>query len=538
MLRTFRVFRIARLLRALESMQTIIRVMVKSYKSFIYITILMFLFIYIFSLLGVELFGNKFNYEEGVPRANYDNFPAAFITVFQVMTMENWQTVLFSSMRGSNPKFLVAIFYIAWIFIGNFILLNLFLAILLDSFLSEDEDEDEGDNAERRRQKIARRKKKKQQLDQHRVYMSYQFFQDKKDVKRSKVYFGEEKGESEEDLEDLDEDQIVKIFKAQGIIKKDKEEIKQQPLFVGVDCAQSIFLFSKDSRLRINCYKAYKHAWWETVVMLLIILSSLKLATDTFNDAWSDNRLVQIVMDDVLDNTFTVLFTTEMVVKLIALGVVMDEGSYLRDNWNRLDFFIVNASLIELAFKDFDLPIIKIFRMLRTLRPLRFISHNVAMRLIVGALIESVGSIFNVLSVVAVMFLIFAIVGISFFGGGFWSCSIDRYRLHNEKQCMKAGGVWMNQDHNFDNVADGMVTLFVVSSLEGWPDIMFLALDFTGPDKGPTYYATPVAMLYFVAFILIGSFFLLNFFIGVLFLEYNKAQREESRGYSDNDLHW
>ena len=174
-----------------------------------------------------------------------------------------------------------------------------------------------------------------------------------------------------------------------------------------------------------------------------------------------------------------------------------------------------------------NLPIIKIFRMLRTLRPLRFISHNVAMRLIVGALIESVGSIFNVLIVVAVVYLIFAIVGVSFFGGGFWYCSIDKYTLHNEGQCLKAGGNWENQDHNFDNVSEAMMTLFVVSSLEGWPDIMFYALDFTGPDKGPTYNASPEMMIYFVLFILIGSFFFLNFFIGVLFLEYNKAQREE-----------
>ena len=90
MLRTFRVFRIARLLRALESMQTIIQVMVKSYKSFIYITILMFLFIYIFSLLGVELFGRKLHCTKWVecedgreaPRTNYDSFPTAFNTVF------------------------------------------------------------------------------------------------------------------------------------------------------------------------------------------------------------------------------------------------------------------------------------------------------------------------------------------------------------------------------------------------------------------------------------------------------------------------
>ena len=206
--------------------------------------------------------------------------------------------------------------------------------------------------------------------------------------------------------------------------------------------------------------------------MLLIVLSSLKLATDTYSAAWEDDELALLIMEDILDKSFTIAFFLEMVIKIIALGLIMDEGSYLRDNWNRLDFFIVWASMVELALSD--LPInIKIFRMLRTLRPLRFISHNVAMRLIVGALIESVGSIFNVLSVVSVMFLIFAIVGFSFFGGGFYFCTLDKYKLSSEKQCMRAGGKWMNADHNFDHVGIGMVTLFVVSSLEGWPDIMF-----------------------------------------------------------------
>ena len=68
-----------------------------------------------------------------------------------------------------------------------------------------------------------------------------------------------------------------------------------------------------------------------------------------------------------------------------------------------------------------------------------------------------------------------------------------------------------------------MLTLFVVSSLEGWPNIMFHALDVTGPDKGPLYNESMGFAIYFILFILIGSFFLLNFFIGVLFLEYNKA---------------
>ena len=165
--------------------------------------------------------------------------------------------------------------------------------------------------------------------------------------------------------------------------------------------------------------------------MALIVFSSLKLASDTYAFTWKDSKNT-IFMFEVIDNIFTVSFIIEMSVKLIALGMIMDEGSYLRDNWNRLDFFIVVTSILELSLSSLNLPIIKIFRMLRVLRPLRFISTNVAMRLIVSALIESVGSIVNVLIVVAVVYLIFAIIGVSLFMGGFWYCSISTDDLHNE----------------------------------------------------------------------------------------------------------
>lgn len=141
MLRTFRVFRIARLLRALQSMQTILGVMARSYKSFIYITALMFLFVFIFMLLGMNIYGGKFGTGEDVPRGNFDSPAIAFITVFQILTMENWQSVMFDSMNSDQNKYLTAVYYVSWIFMGNFILLNLFLAILLDSFLSEEQDD-------------------------------------------------------------------------------------------------------------------------------------------------------------------------------------------------------------------------------------------------------------------------------------------------------------------------------------------------------------------------------------------------------------
>lgn len=107
--------------------------------------------------------------------------------------------------------------------------------------------------------------------------------------------------------------------------------------------------------------------------------------------------------------------------KLIAMGVCMDDASYLRDTWNQMDFFIVTASIFDMALEGQDLESLKILRMLRTLRPLRFLTHNVGMKLIVNALIGSVGGISNVLMVVAVVILIFAILFVNLYKGKFFS---------------------------------------------------------------------------------------------------------------------
>lgn len=137
-LRTLRVLRIVRILRALKQMQVIIAVIQRSASSFVYIAMLLLVCCFIFTLLGKTIFGNKLNYQPK-PRGNFDSFQIAFITVFQVLTMENWQTVAFDAMRSEVGKWIPVLYFVTWIFLGNFILLNLFLAILLDSFLEEDE---------------------------------------------------------------------------------------------------------------------------------------------------------------------------------------------------------------------------------------------------------------------------------------------------------------------------------------------------------------------------------------------------------------
>lgn len=154
----------------------------------------------------------------------------------------------------------------------------------------------------------------------------------------------------------------------------------------------------------------------------------MKLAIDTYFLTEKPGSFT-LLISRYIDWSFNILFAFEMLFKVIAKGLLMDNGSYLRESWNRLDCFIVITSLIDMSLTGVEIGIIKIFRMLRVLRPLRFINHNVNLKMVVVALLDSMGSIFNVVIVITVIYLIFAILGVSFFGGKLQYCSIDMYKV-------------------------------------------------------------------------------------------------------------
>lgn len=151
------------------------------------------------------------------------------------------------------------------------------------------------------------------------------------------------------------------------------------------------------------------------MILAAIVLSSLKLVVDTY-------------LADLLkpaDYVFAFFFGIEMVMKIIAFGFVLEGSSYLRDGWNILDFIIVICSFIDLFFEGVDLSFVKILRLLRTLRPLRFISHNKSMKLLVNTLINSISGIVNVAVVVILIWMMFAILGVSLQKGKMKYCDME-----------------------------------------------------------------------------------------------------------------
>ena len=149
------------------------------------------------------------------------------------------------------------------------------------------------------------------------------------------------------------------------------------------------------------------------------------------------------------------------------------------------------------------------------------------MKTLIEALMASIPSIANVGVVIIVVFLMFAILGVNLFAGKLQYCSLEFYKINNQEECFKARGSWETFHQNMDNVVTAMLTLFIVSNNEGWPDVMYAFSDATGVETGPKPGAGIINAVFFILFVFVGRFYFLNLFTGVLFVNFETAKREE-----------
>lgn len=135
--------------------------------------------------------------------------------------------------------------------------------------------------------------------------------------------------------------------------------------------------------------------------------------------------------------------------------------------------------------------------------------------------------------VVSVLFLgMFAILGTNIFKGSFYYCLTDNVpqgqdsKIIDKLDCMDYGGEWLNRDQNFDNVGTAAVTLFNVMTTEGWLGVMWHSVDATGIDLVPQLDRNRFASLFYVFFMILGSLFILNMFVGVVINVFNQEKEE------------
>ncbi|XP_056444692.1 sodium channel, voltage-gated, type I like, alpha b isoform X2 [Gadus chalcogrammus] len=284
--------------------------------------------------------------------------------------------------------------------------------------------------------------------------------------------------------------------------------------------------------LRKTCFIIVEHNWFESFIIFMILLSSGALA---FEDIYIEQRRTVKTMLEYADKVFTYVFILEMLLKWVAYGFV----KYFTNAWCWLDFLIVDVSIVSLvanALGYSELSAIKSLRTLRALRPLRALSRFEGMRVVVNALLGAIPSIMNVLLVCLIFWLIFSIMGVNLFAGKYYYCvnttndevfPIDV--VNNRSECLALvndSARWKNVKINFDNVGAGYLALLQVATFKGWMDIMYAAVDSRNLEDQPEYEVNLYMYLYFVIFIIFGSFFTLNLFIGVIIDNFNQQKKK------------
>lgn len=300
----------------------------------------------------------------------------------------------------------------------------------------------------------------------------------------------------------------------------------------------------KPTRTQIIGQRIALSRWFEPGVLVMIMISSLCLALESpFRS--DDDPLSQVIA--ILDLFLTIAFFGEMVVKMMAFGVCCKRHApknaktptqppYFAMGWNWIDFIAVVSGVMDFTLNAIGvsnpaLRNMRTFRLVRVLRPLRLMKRFIGIRLLVEALISSLPTLANMTVIAALFYLGFGILFVSTLKGSLGACDLDpdgrlRPDIIDRKDCVDAGGVWVNDAPNFDHLGQSLLVLAYIGTGEGWIEVVLKVSNSVGIDMQPR----PAARLHLAAlvmvFVAISNFFLLNLFIGVLVDQYMATKGE------------
>ncbi|XP_064251895.1 voltage-dependent T-type calcium channel subunit alpha-1G isoform X13 [Passer domesticus] len=730
-LRTFRLMRVLKLVRFMPALQRQLVVLMKTMDNVATFCMLLMLFIFIFSILGMHLFGCKFASErdgDTLPdRKNFDSLLWAIVTVFQILTQEDWNKVLYNGMASTSSW--AALYFIALMTFGNYVLFNLLVAILVEGFQTEElskreeasgqlsciqlpvdssgkgklgvQEQGDASKSDSEGDLFPHSLEEEGELKKNLSNPALTALSDHPELKKSltppliihtaatpmpmpkSAVFGDaaqgyesrrasgvsvdpvavhelksppsarssphspwrassswnsrrsswnsigrapslkrrgqsgerrsllsgEGKESSEEGDSSDEEHSSRAGSFNGSLPHRMESLETKGSFDLQDTLQvpslyrtssmhstrtsvsehqdcngrtspglllhqlhldephqdgddgddegsmskrdrvkawvrarlpacckerdswSIYIFAPHSRFRLMCNKIITHKMFDHVVLVIIFLNCITIAMERPKIEPHSAERIFLTLSNYI---FTVIFLTEMTVKVVALGLCFGEKAYLKSSWNVLDGVLVLISVIDILVSMVSdsgtkiLGMLRVLRLLRTLRPLRVISRAQGLKLVVETLMSSLKPIGNIVVICCAFFIIFGILGVQLFKGKFFVCQgEDTRNITNKSDCTEASYKWVRHKYNFDNLGQALMSLFVLASKDGWVDIMYDGLDAVGVDQQPVMNYNPWMLLYFISFLLIVAFFVLNMFVGVVVENFHKCRQHQ-----------
>ncbi|XP_072538443.1 voltage-dependent L-type calcium channel subunit alpha-1D [Salminus brasiliensis] len=509
-LRCVRLLRIFKVTRHWAALSDLVTSLLNSMKAICSLLLLLFLFLIIFALLGMQLFGGKFNFDETqMKRSTFDTFPSALLTCFQILTGEDWNSVMYDGIMAYGgpifPNMIVCVYFVILFVCGNYILLNVFLAIAVDNLAGSGS------------------KKKKEE-----VKTEDEEWEDEEDREEDEV------GNEADDWEENEE--LRAIEGLEGSVPMKVESFQPKEKIIPIPDGSSFFILGKKNCLRVACHNLIYHPYFTNFILVFIIFSSFSLAAEDPIKTHS----VRNVMLGYADYVFTTVFTIEIILKMTVYGAFLHPGSFCRNAFNLLDLLVVSVSLISFFLHSSAISVVKILRVLRVLRPLRAINRAKGLKSVIQCVFVAIRTIGNILIVTTLLQFMFACIGVQLFKGRFYRCTDEA--KHTPDECKgtfvvyKDGDMnhpmvkerfWVNSDFNFDNVLMGMLALFTVSTFEGWPQLLYKAVDANAENRGPIYNYRVEISIFFIIYIIIIAFFMMNIFVGFVIITFREQGEAE-----------
>ncbi|XP_065555192.1 sodium channel protein type 4 subunit alpha isoform X2 [Lathamus discolor] len=578
-LRSFRLLRVFKLAKSWPTLNMLIKIIGNSVGALGNLTLVLAIIVFIFAVVGMQLFGKsymecvcKISVDCTLPRWHMHDFFHSFLIVFRILCGE-WIETMWDCMEVAGQTMCLIVFMMVMV-IGNLVVLNLFLALLLSSFsadsLAASNDDGEMNNL---------------QIAIGRITRGIDFVKASVITLLRRLWKGKKVAPEEEQepnktdnsvLNHVDTGQEPKSEYLDGITGKEHffmDELDHMNFINNPNLTVQVPIASEESDL-----------YEETSTQSDTEDAKNPLSSDNASSFCStvDYKPPEPEQEEVAEeaeesNEPEECFTEACVKRFPCLyvDITSDKG---RTWWNLrkacfrivehdwFETFIVFMILLSsgaLAFEDIYIEQRKVIRTILEYADkvfsyifviemlLKWVAYGfkvyftnawcwldfLIVDVVVNALLGAIPSIMNVLLVCLIFWLIFSIMGVNLFAGKYYRCvntttgelfSISV--VNNKSDCMALLHTnevrWVNVKVNFDNVGLGYLSLLQVATFKGWMDIMYAAVDSRLIEEQPVYEINLYMYIYFVIFIIFGAFFTLNLFIGVIIDNFNQQKKK------------
>ncbi|GFY37082.1 sodium channel protein type 4 subunit alpha B [Trichonephila inaurata madagascariensis] len=471
--------------REWSALNKISTVVINSFGNILRLIVVILLLMFVFAVIGNRLLGPL--YIKSKLKNNRWSFYTFYDSLFMVLWIFSgeWIYSLLSCLDETNSSILCPVIFISYSFIGNLVIINLFVALLLRSF---------------------------NDCDLHLSVQKKPVF-----IKKCSSF-------------------IEKHFSQFCLWKKKNSKNKANDNGQITKKATSESNFENNQKSTLLYIKKFIRSNNFEILMNVVIVSSIIVSV--LHDADIDESPELHEYFTVSTYIFTIIFVLEMFFRWFATGFI----NYFTNIWTLFDFVMIVVSVTEDVLYVHDLAhTMTGLDVLRALRAVRLLSKWQEMKIIISALILSMPGILYSALIIMVIWLPFGIMGINFFAGRFYSC-IDPNNYNgntirlNKTDCLQQNFTWRNSFYNFDHIGNSYLSLFNLAMMAGWDALVEKIIDYRGPDMHPEkdYYED---YYYFViVFIAVGGFFSLNLFVGIIIDTYKQMRKEIGGGDFESKL--